>query len=299
MRTRSLLTVFALVVFSAVVFAGCSWLGKGKEVADAYAATVNAKSASFTGSWSVTPVKKNGSLGKTEVESFSGAYDELDPSRPKFRFTTVAYGETTEIVAPGNGKVYVKLDGDVISTKLGKNKKPTSDGASNKFSSALANAVVNFRDGAPVTRADGTQAPAIVADISRNKLCGQSLRQMVRAFNSEAGSKDLSELRLHISKKETRGMSRGCSKLLPSPPVLTFGIVAGQLTDFVADVELRIDRRFKSHFELHYAAIGQPQTDFVVPKKSKSKPSENPWAPLRRSMSRAIDRAAAAGHELR
>lgn len=299
MRTRSLLSVFALVVFSAVVFAGCSWLGKGKEVADAYTATMNAKSASFTGSWSVTPVKKNGSLGKTEVESFSGAYDELDPSKPKFRFTTVAYGETTEIVAPGNGKVYVKLGGDVTSAKLGKNKKPTTDGASNKFSSALANAVVNFRDGAPVTRADGTQAPTIVADISRNKLCGQSLRQMVRAFNAEGSSKNLSELKLHISKKETRGLSRACSKMLPSPPVLTFGIVAGQLTDFVADVELRIDRRFKSRFELHYAAIGQPQTDFVIPKKSKSKPVDSSWAPLRRKMNAAVDRVEALGHELR
>jgi len=295
---RSFAFASVLALLAAVFFAGCSWLGKGKEVADAYSVTTTAKSGSFAGGYTITKLKAGAPSGKVESASFSGAWDELDPNAPKFRYVTTAGKQTMTVVAPGNGYVYADLgSGFVDRTKLAKNKKPTDTKTSNKISSALANAVVNFRDGQPIANADGTQTPTIVADISRMKLCGPSLRQVIRAFNSSLKSSS-ADIDLRVSKKAMRAISRSCNKLLVSPPQLTFGIGAGAMTDFLADFDVRDSARRRIHFELHFAGLGAPQSGFVIP-KSKSKAKSGGWVPLRRKMHARLAQVESGGSPLR
>lgn len=295
---RSLAFASVLALLAAVFFSGCSWLGKGKEVADAYSVTTTAKSGSFTGSYSITKLKAGTPTGKAESAVFSGAWDELDPNAPKSRFAVTAGKQTITGVAPGNGYMYSDFgSGFVDRTKLAKNKKPADTKTSNKISSALANAVVNFRDGQPIANSDGTQTPTIVADISRMKLCGPSLRQVIRAFNSSMKSSS-ADIDLRISRKATRAISRSCNKLLVTPPQLTFGISAGALTDFLADFDVRAGARRRIHFELHFAGLGVPQTGFDVP-KSKSKAKPGGWVPLRRKMHNRLARVESGGSPLK
>lgn len=267
-KRSAMVAALSLAVVSLVIFSGCSWLGKGKDVADAFTATNNAKSASLTASFSVTTPRRLGRPAETETFTMTGAYDFLDPAHPKQRYDLRIDGERFYVVQPGNGKVYFEYDGEVVATKLPKtqNTPPVDSGLGKKLRDALAASIVNFRDGAPLTAPSGAQVPTILADIKRSTLCGKSLRQSVRAMNASAERREAGMKR--VKKREAKRVSRECNRSLPRPVQLTFGIAAGYMTDFILDMPIRDGGRvFETKTELHLEAIGQPQGDFPIPKK--------------------------------
>lgn len=288
MRTRSLAFVVLalLLALAAFVASGCSLLGKGMEVADAYNATQNAKSGAYSGSYSSTRFTKEGKAVASATGTFEGAWDELNPKKPKFRLKTFGADDDAIYIAPGNGKLYVSDGRWLDSITLGKNKKFTDQKSTDKVNNAFASSLVNFRDGEP-----NGQTRTIVADISRVQLCGPSLRQFVRVINNDSRMR---RERIHISKKITRLLSQGCVHTLATPPMLSFGITGGLLTDFSLDFSVRESRTSKErvavHFELHMTGIGQPQGGFRF-ENGENRPI---WAPQARRMRAAAERAVGA-----
>lgn len=259
--------MIALLIVLATTLSGCSWLGKGKEVSDAYSNTENAASAAFTASVSVTESRKIGRPARTETETASGAYDYRDPARPRARSESTVDGKRFAVVQPGNGRIYFDNNGEVASEKLPKDRKLVDSMTMSKVLNAFASAFVNFRDAPPLTSAVGAAVPAIAADIGRVKACGKSLRQALRALLDSSTNE---KARIRVTKKETRGLSRECNKALPTPPSVTFGIENGFLTNFVLDLDVRESAKTVAvRIQIQLSGIGQPQTEFDVPKSSK------------------------------
>lgn len=267
------LAATALVISAAIVFAGCSWLGKGKEVADAYAATSKAKSLAFDASLVISAPRK----GKQRAERYQldsrGAIDQTDPAHPKSRVSTVVDGTRTVVVQPGNGKVYMRSGKDYSIMKLPRKQAGLAlvdQATSTTINDALSASVVNFRDALAVTDATGAPTPAISADVSRRQLCGLTLRISMRALSR---GKILGEQLLDpMSPRELRLLSRGCNKVLASPPLLTFGIANGYMTVLLAELRVRAQRRIVTiRAEFRFSGIDQPQTGFDPPSRAGTK----------------------------
>jgi hypothetical protein len=188
--------------------------------------------------------------------------------------------------------MYLTIDGETDSVKIPKTVQPTGkqQALGEKLSNALAAAFVNFRDAPPVARADGTQVQGIAADVSRNKLCGPSVRSVVRTAN---GSKLLGKSkRDRIGGRDTRAFSHICSKTLVGNPLITFGLDAGFLTNIQLTAVGRAEHRsFTVAFSLEYAGLNQPQTGFDIPPSKSKKIGRLPVATS--SLRRATARAAA------
>lgn len=268
MYGRALLAISAIAVFSALVFSGCAWLGKGMEVSDAYKKTNEAKTGAYFASIEVTAPRHGRDKKIDEYIAATGAFDITDADHPMSRGEITIDGDTSSYVEPGNGRLYLTEDGKTDYVKLEKDDRPEGKDDSETLVDALARSVVNFRDAPPVTNAVGQPIPAIAADISRVKLCGESLRAAARAINKSAFNDDDYELR--ITKADMREGTRWCSKQLPVAPALTFGLDNGYLTDFTLTGKAKDSGRHISFvLKLQYSGLNQPQTGFIPPKVSK------------------------------
>lgn len=267
-RPAALLVIAAITIFSATVLSGCSWLGKGMEVSDAYKKTNEAKSGAYFASLEVTAPKRGKQKKIEEYYAASGAFDATDADHPKSHGEITVDGDTVSFVEPGNGRFYFTEDGETDYVKVPKNDRPEGKENGESILDAVARAVVNFRDAPPVTNRVGQPIPAIAADVSRVKLCGESLRAAARTINKSALNDD--ELGLRITKSDMREGTRWCSKQMPTSPMLTFGIENGLLTDFVLDGTVLVDKRtITIQAKLQFVGLNQPQTGFVPPKVSK------------------------------
>lgn len=268
MHGRHLVALAAITVFSAIAFTGCAWLGKGMEVSDAYKKTNEAKSGAYFASVEITAPKRGKQRRIEELYTASGAFDATDADHPKSHGEITVDGDTVSFVEPGNGRVYITEDRKTDYIKIPKNDRPEGKENGEDLLDAVARAVVNFRDAPPVTNHVGVPIPAIAADVSRAKLCGESLRAAARTINKSALNED--ELDFRITKSDMREGTRWCSKQMPTTPALTFGIDNGLLTDFVLDGTVLIDRRtIKIQAKLQYVGLNQPQTGFIPPKVTK------------------------------
>lgn len=270
-RTVALLALAAITVFSATVLSGCAWLGKGMEVSDAYKKANEAKTGSYIMSLEITAPKHGLQKKYEEYISSSGAWDTTDADHPKSHGEVTADGDSVSWVEPGNGRGYFTEDGETDYVKLQKDDRPEGKETGDNVLDAVARAVVNFRDAPTVTNGVGQPIPAIAADISRARLCGVSLRAAARTINTSSINDD--ELGIHISKREQRDGTRWCSKQLPTPPTLTFGIDNGMLTDYVLTGTVRDGKRVASvQWRLQLIGLNQPQSGFIPPKvTSRSK----------------------------
>jgi hypothetical protein len=271
MHGRRLIALAAVTILSATAFAGCSWLGKGMEVSDAYKKTNEAKSGAYFASFEITAPKRGKQRRIEEFYTASGAFDVTDADHPRSHGEFTFDDETVSFVEPGNGRVYITEDRKTDYIKLPKNDRPEGKKNGEDLLGAVARAVVNFRDAPPVTNRVGQPIPAIAADISRAKLCGESLRAAARTINRSALNKD--EVDFRITRSDMREGTRWCSKQMPAAPSLTFGIDNGLLTDFVLDGTVLIDRRKVTiQAKLQYLGLNQPQTGFIPPKVTKKSP---------------------------
>lgn len=268
MHGRRLIALAAITIFSAIAFTGCAWLGKGMEVSDAYKKTNEAKSGAYFASVEITAPRRGKQRRIDEFYAASGAFDVTDADHPKSHGEITVDGDTVSFVEPGNGRVYITEDGKTDYIKIPKNDRPEGKENGEDLLDAIARAVVNFRDAPPVTNRVGVPIPAIAADISRAKLCGESLRAAARTINKSALNED--ELDFRITKSDMREGTRWCSKQMPTAPMLTFGIDNGLLTDFVLDGAVRVDGRTVAiQVKLQYVGLNQPQTGFIPPKVTK------------------------------
>lgn len=267
-RTAALLVLAAITIFSVTALTGCAWLGKGMEVSDAYKKTNEATSGAYFAYLEITAPKRGKQTKIEEYYSASGAFDATDADHPRSHGEFTADGETASYVEPGNGRIYITEDGRTDYVKIPKGDRPDGKENGEGLLDAIARAVVNFRDAPPVTNRVGQPIPAIAADISRAKLCGESLRAAARMINKSALNEDDYDFR--ITKSDMREGSRWCSKQMPTAPALTFGIDNGLLTDFLLDGTVRVDgRTIKIHAKLQYVGLNQPQTGFIPPKVTK------------------------------
>ncbi|MBJ7354017.1 MAG: hypothetical protein JHC98_04265 [Thermoleophilaceae bacterium] len=267
-RPAALLVLAAITIVSAAVLTGCAWLGKGMEVSDAYKRTNEAKTGAFLTSIEIKAPRHGRQAKIDEYYAASGAFDITDADHPKSHGEITIDGDTVAYVEPGNGRVYVTEDGRTDYVKLEKDDRPEGRDNSESLMDAVARAVVNFRDAPPVTNGVGRPIPAIAADISRAKLCGESLRAAARTINSSELNDD--DWEIHISKREQRAGTRWCAKQMPTAPTLTFGIENGLLTDFVLNGSVRDGKRTVTvQLKLQFTGLNQPQTGFIPPKVSK------------------------------
>ncbi|MBJ7458571.1 MAG: hypothetical protein JHD02_05230 [Thermoleophilaceae bacterium] len=266
-RTAALVALATSAVIFAAVFSGCSWLGKGMEVSDAYKKANEAKSGAFYTEFSASAPKTRRQEVLEEFYSMTGAWDNTDPAHPKSRMEVTVDGETFKYIEPGNGRVYFSYDGETDYVKLGAKDRPRTKNTSNKFINAIARAVVNFRDAPAVTNGVGQPIPAIAADVSRVKLCGISLRQAVRSINNSSLVRN--EVGVRITRRETREAANLCVKSFPTSPQLTFGIDNGLLTDYRLQGTVRDGKRIVDvNWKLQLTGLNQPQTGFIPPKAS-------------------------------
>jgi hypothetical protein len=265
------LAALLLVVVAALGVSGCNWLGKGKEVADAYTALNAAKTGQFVIGIRTEAVDGFKAIEKSEGITITGAFDSTDPNKPKFRVSGTDGGETVQLVQPGDGKIYLTDGGETTSAKLPKQaKKPLAvNPIGTKIADALARSVVNFHDVEPLVGPDGQAVPAIGAQIGRVKLCRDATRSIAKTFNARVFTGELRKEK--IRERDKKQLVRGCSKIFAAPPELTFGITAGALSDFNLNFIVRDGReRLRVIFTSHFSNLNEPQTGFDIPKTTPS-----------------------------
>ena len=284
-HTAALLALAAIAIFSATAVSGCAWLGKGMEVSDAYKKANEAKTGGYITSLDITAPKRGRQKRVEEFYSSSGVWDGTDANHPKSHGEVTVNGDSVSWVEPGNGRVYFTEDGKTDYFKITKGDRPEGRDNGDSILDAVARSVVNFRDAPQVTNAVGQPIPAIAADISREKLCGVSLRAAARTINSSSLNDD--SLDVHISRRAMREGTRWCSHQLPTAPQLTFGIDNGLLTDYMLNGTVKAGKRtITVAWRLQLYGLNQPQTGFIPPKVS----SKSKGATIGASAARAGDR---------
>lgn len=260
----------------AVGVSGCDWQGEGKEVAAAIVATSQVKTRSFTGSMKMDMSKMARPGGEASADmpanvtmTFSGAIDETDEANPKMLMTMTAEGQTTSMVAPGDGKFYVTTGGKSYwadSRQSGQSK--TID--PQKIYVALGEAVGNFQKAPAMTNAQGKSVPTISATVSKSKLCGPVLDAFGEAMNQAGGFGGLGGATGSTGKGSEAGakmVQSFCKMMLKSDPRVWFGIDGGRLTDVALSADITIPMAGPMGIEVQYHEYNQdqPQKGFEAP----------------------------------
>lgn len=263
MRRASACLGVLLIV--AVGLTGCGWKGEGKTVAAAIVATSQVKTRSFTGSLKMDMSKTKQASSVTML--FSGAIDETDESNPKMVMKMTAEGQTSSMVAPGDGKFYATMGGKSywVASPVGKSK--TID--PQKIYVALGDAVGDFQKAPALTNAQGKQVSTISATVSKSKLCGPVLDAFGEAMNQAGGFGGLGGATAATGSGAASGklIQNFCETMLKSDPRVWFGIDNGKLTDVDLTAELEVPMAGTIGIEVQYHEYnqGQPQTGFDAP----------------------------------
>lgn len=267
----------ALAALVAVLLAsGCGWKGEGKDVAAALVATKAVKSRAFVGSLKFDVPA--GGLAKFAGDSdsapmlmtFSGASDSSDPAHPKMAIKMTAEGDSTAIVAPGDGKVYVTASGRSWYTEVPPQQAASQAIDPNKIYAALGDAIGNFKQAPPMTNAKGVAVTTVSGTISREKLCGE----VIDAFGDTLGRAASGGDRLGGSGVGAQGSAAGakmfrglCKTMIKKDPRVWFGIDGGRLTDVELTAKLSVPLAGEMSIEVQYHEYDQdkPQGGFDPP----------------------------------
>lgn len=206
-----------LAVLSLFVLSGCTWTGKGKDVADALKKTAAVKTAVYSGSMQM---QTNGDAGNQGMEiTFSGASDNSNRAAPRSSMDMTVAGTRMLIVMPGDGNIYVGSPAGMFGAPVDAAESQSAQNNYGAVLTALEPAIGNFREGAANTTNEGLSLRTIAADGNVGKICDT----VVPAFSSYmdtassnggalkglAGDKSLSDL---------------CRTMLVKKPTLWFGI---------------------------------------------------------------------------
>lgn len=285
---RRSLCLLALFAVSATALTGCTAAsGDDAEVVAALLATSKVETRAFTGSIKFDSAS-GGATGTAGTGkgmaidlSFSGALDTTDDARPKMRMKMGAGGQQTEIVAPGDGKVYLTAEGRSYSIAIPPARTKQSTVDPSKIYSALGSAVSGFRPSQPVSNAAGQEVRTVSASVSKKQLCGPVLDAFGDALASSSGIG--SQLGAGGSGKSGAEMLKGfCKSMLKSDPRVWLGIDRGKVTDVVLSAKLTLPMVGPTKLDAIYHEYNQgaPQTGFTPPANATpiSAPTQLPAA---------------------
>jgi predicted small secreted protein len=271
---RRIAAALCALLVCAIALSGCNWTGKGKEVATAIATTTSVKSGAFNGQMKMNftaPPAGSGikSSGPDNVTmTFSGAWDGTDPANPKMTMTMTAEGQSTSMVAPGDGKMYLTSQGKSYVAPIPPDQTSTNNIDPAKIIGALGGAVSHFQSAPSMTNAKGAPVKTITATVSKKELCGSVLDAFGETMNtanpigSSAGSSERS-----LGKDGKKMMQTFCQTMLKKDPRVWFGLDNGLLTDVALTGSLTIPFAGKVDLEVqfHQYDLNKPQTGFAPP----------------------------------
>lgn len=215
--------VFAasLVAISLLLLSGCTWTGKGKDVADALQKTAAVKTAMYSGSISMqtTGNAASQSGGQNMEITFNGASDESNPAAPRMSMDMTVMGTRVSVVAPGDGNIYYTTRGGSYGAPMDMAESKSTQNSFAGVMTSLESAIGNFREGAANSTNEGLTLRTIAADGDVGTICDK----VVPAFSSylnaaSAGGDQLKGLTAGSSLKDI------CQKMLVKAPTLWFGI---------------------------------------------------------------------------
>lgn len=271
-RARRTIVCLLIALLAVAGFSGCAWKGEGKQVAAAILATSQVKTRAFSGSMKLD-MSGVGSAGSSQTPksmtmNFTGAIDSRDAANPKMVMNMTAEGQSSAVVAPGNGKVYVTEGGRAYYTDIPPSQTRSSTIDPQKIYAALGSAVGDFQKAPAMTNAQGKQVTTISATVNRSKLCGAVLDAFGQAL-SQAGSGLAGGLGSTGSAggSDSKVLQSMCKSMLQSDPRVWFGLDGGRLTDVDLTADLTIPFGGKMHIEVQYHEYNQDQqqTGFDAP----------------------------------
>jgi predicted small secreted protein len=271
-----------IALVAALALSSCNWTGEGKDVAAAIVATSQVKTRAFSGELKMDMSKMTGAASagaqapSSMVMSFSGAMDSTNPAAPKMVMNMQSQGQTTTTVAPGDGKLYVSVNGKSYSIPLPP--EAASDQTINpqEIYVALGEAVGDFQKAPQITNPQGKAVDTISATVNKSKLCGPVLEAFGDAMGkttgldsafrgNNAGTATSSSAELEKNSKKL--VQTMCKSMLTQDPRVWFGIDAGKLTDVVLSAQLTIPFAGPMGIEVQYHEFNQnqPQAGFDPP----------------------------------
>ena len=273
LRLSYLILSITLMALFALALPGCAWRGEGKPVAAAIEASSQIKTRSFKGSiaFDMSQVASGAASAKDPKSMtmiFDGAIDTTDAAHPKMRMNMVAEGESTAMVAPGDGKIYLTSRGASYSTEIPAERAASSTIDPQKIYAALGGAVSDFQKSQPITNAEGKPVTTTSAKVSRSKLCGPVLEAFGDALGKSAGLTGGIGGGLAGGRGGGGEMFSGiCKAMLKSDPRIWFGVAGGVLTDgeLTATINIPFGGPMGIEVQYHEFKQDQPQSGFDPP----------------------------------
>lgn len=251
-----------LALLAALLLAGCTWTGKGRDVAQALEKTAAYKTRAFSGS---VGFKVAGDDSKSFSMTFAGASDNSDPANPMFTMTMVAEGQSSGVSMPGDGNMYLVTPQGTYGVPVPQAQRGSSALDSAAIYRALGKAIGHFAESQPMQNAQGKSVTTIAARVSRNKLCSAVLPAFGKAMSkmSAAGG----------GGSPLAGFSGGgsleqvCKLMLAGDPQVWFGIDNGALTDVSLNANIALFGAGAMAVALQYHEYnqGQPQPAIKKP----------------------------------
>lgn len=208
-----------LAAISLFLLSGCTWTGKGKDVADALQKTGEVKTAMYAGSFSI---QAKGNAGSENMEIiFNGAADDSNPAAPRMSMDMTIMGQRMSTVAPGDGNIYITTSAGTYGAPYNATQTGAQQNSFAGVMGSLESAIGNFREAAASTTDQGLTLKTIAADGNVGRICGKVLPAFSAYSNaSSAGSGSLKGLGKGTSIEDM------CRQLLKKDPTLWFGIDA-------------------------------------------------------------------------
>lgn len=272
--TKSLCLFAGLAAMLAV--SGCDWKGEGKTVASALVATKAVKTRAFVGSMKldmagVQALQGDAAKKQSMTMTFSGVSDASDPAKPKMIWRMSAEGVSTEVMAPGDGRVYVTAGGRSWYAEVPPEQASQQAIDPRRIYAALGDAVGNFKKAPPMTNSKGAPVTTVSSTISKSKLCGEVLDAFGDALEKTSGLGQQFGATASATPKLDAGgdkMLKGfCKTMLKSDPRVWFGIDGGKLTDVALTASLTVPLAGTMNIEVQYHEYDQdkPQGGFTPP----------------------------------
>jgi hypothetical protein len=276
-RLRLATAMSVLIALAAVGLSGCTWTGKGKDVAQAMEKTAAYKSRAFAGSMDF---KASGAGSKDSFSmTFTGASDNSDPANPRMEMSMTMQGQSFTIAMPGDGNMYMAMPQGTFGVPV-----PPADRSKTAIDSAaiyaaLGKAIGHFQDSQPMQNAAGKSVPTITAKVDRGKLCSEVLPafgELMSKASAGSGVGGMSSLGAGGG-----GLAGFCKIMLVGDPQVWFGIDNGALTDVSLHADLAFPGAGPMAFTVQYHEYnqGQPQPSIKKPNGATMYPSLQSIAP--------------------
>jgi hypothetical protein len=210
---------------------------------------------------------------KSMTMTFSGAIDSSNEASPKMHMTMTADGQSTAMVSPGDGKMYISSGGKSYYVPIPEGQAAQRTINPQKIYVALGDAVGHFSKSQPITSPQGKSVDTISATVSKSKLCGEVFDAFGDAMSQAGGlggalgASSSTGGKSGLNESGSKMMQSFCKAMLKDDPRVWFGIDNGKLTDVELTAALKIPFAGEMGIEVQYHEYnqGQPQSGFDAP----------------------------------